>query len=538
MSVSKCTHQDTTNTPIYDGHFHDEDLDSESENSDSVNEISNSEDDIRNIIYPGLVINNNYIIISLIGSGNNATVWLCYNLSKGEFYAMKIQYHECYNDGCREVVILQNISKHIAANPSKNINCIQMLDYFCYVPDQVDESAVGDQNDENAPNKYMCSVYELYAGSIQMLVTNGIYKYGLPINIVKDMLRKILTALDVLHSDLNIIHTDIKPANILIRGEKPIVRQIIDLFVGSGFIEKAALLRANVSDENEYQRALSELATEAVVEIRDIKVEFGEEEIDEDDEEDDEDDYFYDNDSTEPSDLSESSEVSEDNVHLERNQSVPDILDMLAYTNLHDLDDEGIYNLDEVLNRRQVSTDHEIIIDEQSLNNCDVVLTDFGNSYFYKSRTRNEIQDRLYRAPEIILDLNYGYSCDVWSVACVAFELLTGYDLFKPNDSHYLNRDIHHLYLMEKFLGPMPKKMKRRSRRRPFLFDKNRDYSIKNLDNIVPFSLQERLETQFLFSKSDSKEISEFLIFALEYDPMKRPTARELLHHSWLSGRN
>ena len=42
-----------------------------------------------------------------------------------------------------------------------------MLDYFVYAED--DET------------KYVCSVYDLYAGSIQMVLNEGKYKYGLPI---------------------------------------------------------------------------------------------------------------------------------------------------------------------------------------------------------------------------------------------------------------------------------------------------------------------------------------------------------------------
>ena len=32
-----------------------------------------------------------------------------------------------------------------------------------------------------------------------------------------------------------------------------------------------------------------------------------------------------------------------------------------------------------------------------------------------------------YRSPEIIMDMNYGYGIDIWSMGCIVFELLTGF---------------------------------------------------------------------------------------------------------------
>ena len=99
-------------------------------------------------------------------------------------------------------------------------------------------------------------------------------------------------------------------------------------------------------------------------------------------------------------------------------------------------------------------------------------MADFGNCKSI-DHERFDIQTRYYRAPEIVLDLTYGYSCDIWSLGCVIFELLTGFPLFEPNEEP-LNKDIHHVYLFEKLLGPIPFTMKKKSKRSKFLFDKNR----------------------------------------------------------------
>ena len=42
------------------------------------------------------------------------------------------------------------------------------------------------------------------------------------------------------------------------------------------------------------------------------------------------------------------------------------------------------------------------------------------------------MQTRQYRAPEVILGYNYDETIDIWSLACIIFELLTGDVLFEP----------------------------------------------------------------------------------------------------------
>jgi len=186
-----------------------------------------------------------------------------------------------------------------------------------------------------------------------------------------------------------------------------------------------------------------------------------------------------------------------------------------------------------ILNNRPNTTDKREVIDDQYVNKCETALTDFGNSYFYDKRTRNEIQDRRYRAPEVLLDLNYGYLADIWSVACVTFELLTGFVLFDPEETP-LNKDIHHLFLMETMLGPMPLKMRRASKRNKFLFDKRKNYHIKNLEKIKQYNVKYRLIEQFLFTEEEASKISDFLLCGLKYDPNERWNAKELLNHPWI----
>ena len=61
-------------------------------------------------------------------------------------------------------------------------------------------------------------------------------------------------------------------------------------------------------------------------------------------------------------------------------------------------------------------------------------MIDFGSSCYEHQRVYTYIQSRFYRAPEVILGARYGPPIDVWSVACILGELLTGCPLFAGED--------------------------------------------------------------------------------------------------------
>ena len=70
-----------------------------------------------------------------------------------------------------------------------------------------------------------------------------------------------------------------------------------------------------------------------------------------------------------------------------------------------------------------------------------------------------QIQTRYYRAPEIILGSGLNAKSDYWSIGCIFFELLTGDLLFEPLKNNVINRDIHHLCLIQELTDIVPKNM-------------------------------------------------------------------------------
>lgn len=80
---------------------------------------------------------------------------------------------------------------------------------------------------------------------------------------------------------------------------------------------------------------------------------------------------------------------------------------------------------------------------ERNLDGIDVrcKVVDFGNACWADKQFAEEIQTRQYRAPEVILHAGYSFSVDMWSFACIAFELATGDMLFTPKDGQGFSED-------------------------------------------------------------------------------------------------
>lgn len=65
-----------------------------------------------------------------------------------------------------------------------------------------------------------------------------------------------------------------------------------------------------------------------------------------------------------------------------------------------------------------------------------IKIIDFGSSCRTNDKTFNYIQSRFYRAPEVLLGMDYSHPIDIWSLGCILVELHTGVPLFPGQDSY------------------------------------------------------------------------------------------------------
>ena len=64
------------------------------------------------------------------------------------------------------------------------------------------------------------------------------------------------------------------------------------------------------------------------------------------------------------------------------------------------------------------------------LNSYTAKICDFGSCKFLEAINTTYICTRYYRAPEQILDCNYGFSADMWSFGCISCEITIGLPFF------------------------------------------------------------------------------------------------------------
>jgi hypothetical protein len=77
--------------------------------------------------------------------------------------------------------------------------------------------------------------------------------------------------------------------------------------------------------------------------------------------------------------------------------------------------------------------------------NVRVKVVDLGNACWTHHHFSTKIQTRQYRSPEVLLGVNYDTSADLWSFACMIFELITGDFLFEPRKGESYNKNDDHI---------------------------------------------------------------------------------------------
>jgi serine/threonine-protein kinase SRPK3 len=197
----------------------DNEIDSSSESDDSYTESLSADDKVDhtdNLDLHGKTLEK-FNIISELGTGGYSIVWLAYDVELNRYCAIKVQHPNEYKEGKDENIFMKKLSQKCK---SCKINLFNNLNRdFVYI---------------DKKKKFLCSVYDLYAGNLDTFIRNGAYNNGYPYHTAIKMMYQLLKSVHFLHNELNIYHCDIKTDNILIQGYTN--KKIIDLYNNKNFI--------------------------------------------------------------------------------------------------------------------------------------------------------------------------------------------------------------------------------------------------------------------------------------------------------------
>ncbi|KAI4229028.1 MAG: hypothetical protein L6R36_001176 [Xanthoria steineri] len=453
-----------------------------------------------------------YIVVRKLGWGHFSTVWLSRDTVTGRHVALKVvrsaaHYTETAID---EIKLLQKIVQANPNHPGKK-HVVSLLDSF----------------EHKGPNGvHVCMVFEVLGENLLGLIKRWNHR-GIPMPLVKQITKQVLLGLDYLHRECGIIHTDLKPENVLI--EIGDVEQIVKTFVKdepklddkednrNGRRRRRTLITGsqplpsplNASFNSSFDTlrggqshsSLNQVMTESPTST------------------------------TPPMSMRDRLGVKDsvpgsagnsgggDDAQKQREKTADVLTENISGISLNKTGSPKSKSQEEM---------------DTAMDTISVKIADLGNACWVGHHFTNDIQTRQYRSPEVILGAKWGASTDVWSMSAMVFELITGDYLFDPQSGTKYGKDDDHIAQIIELLGKFPRSLYLSGKWSQEIF--NRKGELRNIHRLRLWGLGDVLREKYHFSVEEGKRIADFLTPMLELEPFQRANAGGMSNSVFLEG--
>ncbi|ESO10200.1 hypothetical protein HELRODRAFT_190406 [Helobdella robusta] len=516
----------------------------------------------------GDLFNGRYHVIRKLGWGHFSTVWLCWDLLSLRFVALKIvksapHYTETAVD---EIKLLTSVRDADPLDPFRE-RTVQLLDDFKL---------------SGANGTHMCMVFEVLGHNLLKLIIKSDY-HGIHLQNVKSIIKQTLQGLHYLHTKCQIIHTDIKPENILlcvsdehvkklaweaVEWQKLGIKQLPGSAISTAPKEKNSakvsknkkkkLKKKAKKNQELLEKQLQHLESLSIRDNPATKSDSSKREVPLDNQKvlplEMNGNELFDTNSIENNlEVIEQGDGKDTRTTLRFADSEGDVVkDTVANNNLEirqakSIEDGEESNEDEAIEEicnepaspLPATTATTVLQSHQHKPNpskepCELIvkIADLGNACWTYRHFSEDIQTRQYRCLEVLIGSGYNTAADIWSTACMAFELATGEYLFEPHSGDNYSRDEDHLAHIIELLGPIPRHIALSGKYSREFFNKRGE--LRHIDNLKPWGLYSVLIEKYQWPEGDAKEFTSFLLPMLEYDPARRATAEFCLKHPFL----
>lgn len=482
----------------------------------------------------GDLYNHRYHVVRKLGWGHFSTVWLCWDMKEKRFVAAKMvksaaHYTETAID---EIALLKSV-RNSDPNDVGRQCCVQLLDEFRV---------------HGVNGTHVCMIFEVLGYHLYKWILKSDYS-GLPIPVVKAMSKQILDGLAYLHSKCKIIHTDLKPENILVCVNEAYVKKLaVDAQnwqkQGGGKLPSGSFAGTNIVTERSTKQKASEPMTKnrkkKLRKKENKKKKLLEQQIEQIEE-------------TERTGHStmivdESGDGNKENISEEEKHEIVE-----ERMTSEDKDSRGEQNksAEEKLghsggestgnkeNDWKDKSAKELLVNLLDPDNADKIkikIADLGNACWTYKHFTNDIQTRQYRSIEVLLGAGYSTPADMWSTACMLFELATGDYLFEPHSGENWSRDEDHIALVMELLGYIPSSLRKAGEMTNEFFLPSG--VLKNISRLKFWPLISVLTEKYDWDFQDAAPFADLLGKMLSLHPGSRYTAEQCLQHPWINKEN